>query len=491
MKYRVKKGDTLSGISQRYTTTGNWHQLSAYNMISNPNKIYVDQLVEIPESMLKKEFIKSGPLPKEMYRPKEYKYKPKQFSTEQYNYVKLSPSTRKKNKLQPKKLNKIAKPSQKDTEQGYSDILSQVQKAHRAQIKTSPVIYKDWKLNTLKSVLGEETGKDIHGVLFGGNHSVKERFQMLSNGIQSKLGIGGQPSSTIKSKIHNQSKNKKNNKVFKDVIDQMFANESRYGDTIKVDEDFYIIPESINLNSVKLGSRNRGSRDPFNTKGGLISTYKQILPFEAGDFKKYDSEGHINHFFGYDKSSSPKVGPLDLFGPGDTLTQVYYSQLLNIPKDNNGEYLYGPGSKSKSRKSPLADLRGEPTVDNQGQSSRRGLLIMTGHKTKNFSPDDFGMAGGGAYIVKAGDELRLIRGSVNNVMQELELIQKNHKGHPITLYEVDNGSYNRGLRPLDNNYSAQELAKYDAQNTDYEPGGHFFYIKRNGGKLEILKSLRQ
>lgn len=471
MEYKVKKGDVLSRIAQKYTT-GSYQQLASYNKIQNANKIVVGQIIKIPESILKREFIKSGPLPKEMYRPKEYKYEPKQFSTTEWNYVKLSPkSTGGENKSETKKVKqkKISKSS-----------------SQKSKEQSQPVM-----LNILKSILGEETGKDIHGVLFKGDHSIKERFQMLSNGIQSKLGIGGEASSTIKSKVH-KSKNKKNDKVFKDVMDQMFANESRYGDTIKVDKDFYIIPESINLNSVKLGSRNRGSRDSFNTKGGLISTYKQILPFEVGDFKKYDSEGHINHFFGYDKSGSPKVGPLDIFGPGDTLTQVYYSYLLNIPKDNNGEYLYGPGSKNaKNRKSPLVDLRGEPTVNNQGQSSRKGLLIMTGHKTKNFSPDDFGMAGGGAYIVKAGNELRLIRGSVNNVMKELELIQKNHKGHPITLYEVDNGSYNRGLRPLDNNYSAQELAKYDAQNTDYEPGGHFFYIKRHGGKLEILKSLRK
>jgi hypothetical protein len=44
---------------------------------------------------------------------------------------------------------------------------------------------------------------------------------------------------------------------------------------------------------------------------------------------------------------------------------------------------------------------------------------MTGHrnnKVKAFNPDVMEMAGGGAYIVKAGNEFRLIRGSVNNVM---------------------------------------------------------------------------
>lgn len=331
-------------------------------------------------------------------------------------------------------------------------------------------------LKTMKSIIGEEKAKDIHGVLFGGNHTLKERYQMLMNGLQSKFGIGGgQTTSRIRSKTP-----KKFIKQQKDttVINPFIANESRYGDTIKVDKNFYIIPESINLNNVKLGSRNRGSREPFNTEGGLISTYKKIIPYEQGRWSDYDSDGHINHFFGYDKTGKPKVGPLKLFGPGDTMTQVFYSQLLNIPKDNKGQYLYGPGSKNpKNRKSPLVDLRGEPTINSLGKNYRSGLLLMTGHRNKGFNPNAFEMAGGGAYLVKSDNELRLIRGSVNNVMQELETIQKNHKGHPVYLYEVDNGSYNRGLRPYDKNYSAEELASYDAQNTDYEPGGHFFYIK--------------
>ena len=325
-------------------------------------------------------------------------------------------------------------------------------------------------LKILKSITDEEKARDIHGVLFGGNHSLNERYQMLMNGLQSKFGIGG---GTQTSQMKNTNPKKVKYEVpDTTVIDPQLALESRYGDTIRVDKNFYMIPESINLNNIRLGSRNKGSREPFNTKGGLIPTYRPILPYEQGKWFDKDSEGNINHFLGYDNKGKIKVGPLNLFGPGDTMTQVFYSQLLNIPK-NNGDYLYGPGSKNpKNRKSPLVDVRYE-----NGKSSRNGLLIKTGHKRSNFNPNAMEMAGGGAYIVKVDNELRLIRGSVNNVMQELELIKNNHKNKPIYLYEVDNGSYNRGLRPYDNNYSTEELISYDAQNVDSEPGGHFFYIK--------------
>jgi hypothetical protein len=86
--------------------------------------------------------------------------------------------------------------------------------------------------------------------------------------------------------------------------------------------------------------------------------------------------------------------------------------LLNIPKDNKNNWLYGPGTKNaKNRKSPLVDLKHE-----NGKNYRGPLLIMTGHKKHNFNPNTMEMAGGGAYIAKVDNELRLIRGSVNNVM---------------------------------------------------------------------------
>ena len=328
----------------------------------------------------------------------------------------------------------------------------------------------------MKNLFGEEKANDVYGVLFGGNHTLKERYQMLMNGLQSKFGIGG---GNTTSKIRGNTKPKK--RIYQEIPDTTVINpnlvsESRYGDTIHVDKNFFMIPESVNLNNVTVGHRNRGSREAFDIKGSIIPTYKPIIPYEQGKWLAKDQDGNINHYLGYNKKGKIKIGPLENFGPGDTMTQVYYDQLLNIPKDNKGNWLYGPGTKNaKNRKSPLADLKHE-----NGTNYRGGLFIMTGHrnnKIKAFNPDVMEMAGGGAYIVKADNEFRLIRGSVNNVMQELELIQKNHKNKPIYLYQVDNGSYNRGIRPYDNNYSSEELAAYDAQNVDTEPGGHFFYIK--------------
>lgn len=47
-EYVVKSGDTLSAIARRYNTT--YQELARYNNIANPNLIYVNQVIKIPNA---------------------------------------------------------------------------------------------------------------------------------------------------------------------------------------------------------------------------------------------------------------------------------------------------------------------------------------------------------------------------------------------------------------------------------------------------------
>lgn len=47
--YVVKKGDTLSGIANKYGTT--YQKLASYNNIADPNKIYAGQVIQIPNGL--------------------------------------------------------------------------------------------------------------------------------------------------------------------------------------------------------------------------------------------------------------------------------------------------------------------------------------------------------------------------------------------------------------------------------------------------------
>lgn len=60
----------------------------------------------------------------------------------------------------------------------------------------------------------------------------------------------------------------------------------------------------------------------------------------------------------------------------------------------------------------------------------------------------------------------------------LSKIAKEYTGKPVRYYQLDNGSYNRGLRTRnEKNISAQDLKDYDKQNTTSAGGRHFMYIR--------------
>ena len=60
IEYKVKKGDTLSKIASLYHMT--YQELASYNHLSNPNQIYPNQIIEIPNQTLKSKYyqVKKG-----------------------------------------------------------------------------------------------------------------------------------------------------------------------------------------------------------------------------------------------------------------------------------------------------------------------------------------------------------------------------------------------------------------------------------------------
>ncbi len=392
------------------------HYLQTYNNIKNVNKIEVGDIIEIPDYVLKG--ASSSTELRSLAPPKQY-YKPYQFKQQEQYKPKQTKLVKKKKTVIPKKEDK-----------GFIESI------------TSSDLYND-----ITGLLKEDT-------------SLSQKFNTLINGVKRKFDLG-QEEKTSKLKTVKPTKlvSKKTPKY-----------ESKVGDTIRVDDRRYIIPESIQLNGVKLGSRNRGSRTPFKTPGGIIPTYKPIVPYESQKWYSKDSEGNINEFIGYDKNGYFKLGTLDKFGKGDTMTQVYYGWITNVPRDNKGQLLYTTAAKDSRRKSPVVDA-----IHENGTPYRGSLLLMTGKHEKTPDWNLFGNVTGGAYILQAGNETKLVRGSVNNIISEVESMLKKYK-KPIKFYEVDNGSYNRGLRTYDGVYTSNDLEVYDAQNVGSAGGGHFFYF---------------
>lgn len=362
--------------------------------------------------------------------------------------------------------------------------------------------------NKAKNKVKQEVAKsemlqDILGVLRenGEFRPIEDIVNMGIHGVKRKFGIG------VK-----ENKSKRNTNLIKAMnapteqpdttvlnVAQSKASYNINNDTIKFFGG-YSLPTSINLNGVKLGARNRGDVAPIKS-AEIIPMYKPIISYEQGvkegKFIEKDRDGLINEFLGFDKDGNIKIGTFDKFGPGDTMTQVYYGWINSIPRDNNGNLMFERYSKSRDhRKSPIVDRRGETKDTTKlGDSYRGSLLLSTGNQRTNFNADLFGDVAGGAYILQADNEFRFVRGSVNNVIDEIEKMQKNHKGKPIKFYEVDNGSYSRGLRSFDNILTPEQQRAYDSQNWY---AGHFFYItpesypiKVVDNKASTLKDLRE
>lgn len=80
---------------------------------------------------------------------------------------------------------------------------------------------------------------------------------------------------------------------------------------------------------------------------------------------------------------------------------------------------------------------------------------------------------GGRIIVKVGNKIRLLSGSVKDIDEQFEDMKKRHNAKYGTFYTLDNGTYNRGLRTYDNKITASELKSYDLSNSS---GGNFLYL---------------
>ena len=183
----------------------------------------------------------------------------------------------------------------------------------------------------------------------------------------------------------------------------------------------------------------------------------------------------------------------------DDMTRTF-EQLVVTPKGN--KYNYVPKSIDNSeqgtkyrdkmlskqytrglvggRFQPVVEGYDENTYDKNGKLKRgvyKESTITTMSKRRSLD-GSYGNVSGGRVLLKCDNETRVVSGSIEHVIQELELMQKNHKGKPVRYYQLDNGSYNRALRTRNGkNISEQDLRDYDKQNTTAAGGGHFMYIR--------------
>jgi LysM repeat protein len=234
------------------------------------------------------------------------------------------------------------------------------------------------------------------------------------------------------------------------------------GDTVSVNGRQYIIPESVDLTNARLGVRNRGDYTPINSEAALITNFN---PYN----KAKNHKNEKGTFMGVDALGQFKIGPIGDFADDDLVTRTFENELVSFAKDTKGNQRYKDDAVhgNRGRSVPIVNM----LVD--GKIKEGSLNILTDKKQRG---NTYGNITGGRLVVKAGNEIRLISGSIDDIEKQIEDIKTRHNTKTIKVYTLDNGSYNRGLRTKDRRFTAKDLRGYDNQNSG---GGNFMYLLPN------------
>lgn len=440
--YKVKKGDTLSKIAKQYTGNAlRYDEIAKLSNIKNPDKLEIGQNIIIPQKFL--DTIKDTNLPE------------------------LIVTGNKNNRL----VDKIKAPNIKHEEKPNTLRVQRLGNRSISLEELNKPSFIESKLQDVKDVIRES-----------GN--IQDFLQTAWNGIAKNFVEDKQV--TTKKRNIKANKNKSKDST---VLDENFAKETRNGtdtltwDKVPIDRtgNKYYIQESYPITqNMRFGARNRGEYTPLNSNNAPLTTYRPLVKYENNKVGAVDGEGHQNHFYGFDKKGKFKVGPLSKFGPGDTMTQAFYFDIVKVKRDRNGNIVYKEDINNPGRFQPVVEGYDENTYDKNGKLQRGAYKesVITTMSKKRSLDGSYGNVSGGRVLLKCDNETRVVSGSIEHVIQELELMQKNHKGKPVRYYQLDNGSYNRGLRTRNGkNISEQDLRDYDKQNTTAAGGGHFMYIR--------------
>lgn len=237
------------------------------------------------------------------------------------------------------------------------------------------------------------------------------------------------------------------------------------GDTIQVNGRRYILPESIDLNNIKLGVRNRGDNTTLESEGAIITNFNGYKPASS-----YSGNGT---YMGIDKNGNFKVGMLSDFNPEDLVTRTFANKVTSFAVDqkNNQKWKDDAVHGNPGRSVPVVNVLHE-----DGSTSEGSINILTSKNQKDSNT--YGNITGGRVVMEAGNEKRLVSGSIDDIKAQFEDMKKRHNVDYVTFYTLDNGSYNRGLRTKDKKMTAADLKSYDNQNNG---GGNFMYILNQDG----------
>ena len=324
-----------------------------------------------------------------------------------------------------RKSNKI--PFKINSDKANSIIFPQVQAKGVDPTKpTSTLVYHPAKYKEMPTAKKIPTSKQKEETMW---ERGKQLINLVGNGLSRKLQLffDSEPEHTSKRiKIPNKKITK--NKKRENLEIEISPNSYTINDTTKINSRRYRIPESINLTKHTFGYRNRGDYTPINSVAAPITAFS--------NFKSKESISPNNsNYIGIDSIGKFVFGKYSDIPNGSMISPTYKNTVTGFKTDSKGN-----------------------------------ILFMESNRT-----DEYGSIAGGRVIIRAGKEVRLVSGSIDNIKDEIDAMKSRNNVKTVDLYTLDNGTYHSGLRTFDKIFTRDDLLEYDAQNTG---GGNFLYIKQ-------------
>lgn len=501
--YTVQKGDTLSRIAERvWGDKMAYDKIAGYNGLKDPDKIDVGQKIDIPT--VDKHPLKFSQIPTKNKIQVIDNYSPN------YNYiiegnkvyyalkgkdhwVDISENNRARKNLLKFLNDKYQFRGYEDGEAELYKRMSEPKTQEKTLIQTkqnfTPIITIPKVVSTLPSDntrvvkpfhVDPKTGKSIirrgspinqnERTVFGDlvdtagkyyNHlknTVKDYYILGKNYINRQLAKASDSDEATSSLKYEDTYQAPNSKY-------IIQPGSVTGDTLfvnkKVNPREYYLPESINLGDVRLGARNRGDYTPLHSEGAIVTSLYQFMPYAQVTDK-------TGTYFGIDKAGRFKAGPYSEFGDGDMMARTYANNVESFVTDNSGKILTKDDAQhdNPGRRVPIVNV-----INDKGVRTRGSINILTNKGDTNTGT--YGTITGGRVVMRAGNETRLVSGSIDNIKQVFEELKQRNNVPYVTFYTLDNGTFNRGLRMTDQNLTSRDLKNHDLKNSG---GGNFLYL---------------
>ena len=253
------------------------------------------------------------------------------------------------------------------------------------------------------------------------------------------------------------------------------------GDTIKLFQKAvpgdrrYILPENIDVNSYTFGHRNRGELKDIESEGVIITSFSPFLPY--GKHRQ-----NAKTYIGVDKDGKLIAGDISNFEEGSFLAPTYSNIIKEFKKDKDGNIIYTESKKNRGKLQPVAVLIDEKTgeiIDNPNNQ----VINLLSNKGKNKGT--YGNITGGRFLVRVGDELRLLSGSPENIDYAFEEMKHRNNQDRGIFYTLDNGSYNIALRTVDKKLTPNDWKQYDQRNSG---GGNVLYLDKSIQHKDMFRS---